>query len=106
MGCLFLLQQNINAESVPDEVLPDYTDLSKHFQTNIALSERWTDGRRNDVLLFHFLGSVDAKQLFLDSVDAKQLAGQLDREKNDKIWATQPQQQIVGECFFGRRTDA
>ena len=65
MGCLFLLQPNINAESVPDEVLPDYTDLSKHFQTNIALSERWTDGRRNDVLLFHFLGSVDAaKQLF------------------------------------------
>ena len=64
MGCLFLLQPNINAESVPDEVLPDYTDLSKHFQTNIALSERWTDERRNDVLLFHFLGSVDAKQLF------------------------------------------
>ena len=96
MGCLFLLQQNINAESVPDEVLPDYTDLSKHFQTNITLSERWTDERRNDVLLFHFLGSVDAKQL----------AWQLDREKNDKIWATQPQQQIVGECFFSRRTDA
>ena len=37
---------------------------------------------------FHFLGTLDAKQL----------AGQLDQEKNDKIWATQ-QQIVVGGVF-------